>query len=103
MVLTDKLQAGTKQVQSKSRKVYECKYIRKEVDVFEATGERSHNLEKLFQALISVPPTSFEVEVERALSAACLFITRLRTRLTVRSIDYLHFLKLFREQLLVGV
>lgn len=33
-----------------------------EFDVFEATGNRKQNLEKLFQALNSVPPASAEAE-----------------------------------------
>lgn len=94
--LTDKLQAAIAQIQTQSNKRNDCKHIGKEFSVFEATGERTQNLEKLFQALSSVPPTS--VEAERAFSAAGLFITKLRSKLSDRSIDCLCFLKkLFHE------
>ncbi|XP_063841155.1 uncharacterized protein LOC135089507 [Scylla paramamosain] len=73
--LTDRLQAAIDQIQTQStKKRSECNYIGKEFSVFEATGDRTQNLEKLFQALNSVPPTS--VESERAFSAAGLFITK---------------------------
>ncbi|XP_045128679.1 uncharacterized protein LOC123516756 [Portunus trituberculatus] len=89
--LTDKLQAAIDQIQTQSKKRNECNYIAKEFSVFEATGDRTQNLEKLFQALNSVPPTS--VESERAFSAAGLFITKLRSKLSDHSIDCLCFLK----------
>lgn len=89
--LTDELQAAIAQIQTQSNKRNDCKHIGKEFSVFEATGDRTQNLEKLFQALNSVPPTS--VEAERAFSAAGLFITKLRSKLSDRSIDCLCFLK----------
>ena len=46
------------------------------------------------------PPTS--VESERAFSAAGLFITKLRTRLSVKNIDALCFLRnYYKKQLIV--
>ena len=48
MTLAEKLQATIEQVQSVNKKEYDCKHIGKEFSVFEATGERTHNLEKLF-------------------------------------------------------
>ena len=67
--------------------------ILQEMKVYEATGKRTPNLELLYQALKSIPPNS--VEAERAFSATGLFVSKLRTRLTDRSIDHMCFLKSF--------
>ena len=57
---------------------------------YNSTGERTPRLKKVMDALETIPPTS--VESERAFSAAGLFITKLRTRLSVKNIDALCFL-----------
>jgi hypothetical protein len=67
------------------------KHLSKELEIFEATGEKNTNIKLLFNALKTVPPTS--IESERAFSAAGLFITKMRTRLSDCSIDHLCFLK----------
>ena len=46
--------------------------------------------EKLYNALLIVPPTS--VEAERAFSACGLFVTKFRSQLSDESIDKLCFL-----------
>ena len=66
-------------------------HIVKELAVFELTKERTNNISKLYEAVKSVPPTS--VEAERAFSAACLFITKLRSRLSDKSINALCLLR----------
>ena len=65
--------------------------IKREMTIFENTGERPALLEKIFLAIKSLPPTS--VEAERAFSAAGLFVTKLRTRLSDKTIDTLCFLR----------
>ncbi len=67
--------------------------LSKEFDMFNLTGEKTANLHNLLEWLESVPPTS--VESERAFSAAGLFVTRLRTRLSDRSVNCLCFLRSF--------
>ena len=62
-------------------------------NIFEATGEMTMTIKRLFDALKSIPPTS--IEAERAFSAVGLFITKLRTRLTDKSINNLSFLRNF--------
>ena len=52
--------------------------------MFEVTGEKT-NIHFLIDALKTVPSTS--IESERVFSAAGLFITKLRTRLSDSSID----------------
>ena len=65
--------------------------IKKEMSVFESTGERPACIEKVFRAVRSLPPTS--TEAERAFSAAGLFLTKIRSSLSDRSIDNLCLLR----------
>ena len=67
--------------------------LQEEIRVFELTGSRSDNLTLLYQALLTIPPTS--VESERAFSVAGLFVTKLRSSLGDKSIDQLCFLKAY--------
>ena len=67
------------------------KHLAKEFDLFDATGQRTTNIDLLLEALKSIPPTS--VESKRSFSAAGLFVTKLRTRLSYRSVDPLCLLK----------
>ena len=55
----------------------------------ETTGEKPSKLEQLFKALLIIPPTS--VEAERAFFAAELFATKLRSRLSDKSVSALSF------------
>ena len=94
MSLTEKLDAAIKSaVIEKSEPLdnNNTKHLQKELNIFEVTGEKTNNIRFLIDALKTVPPTS--IESERAFSAAGLFITNLRTRLSDRSIDHLSFLK----------
>jgi hypothetical protein len=59
--------------------------------LFEASKTRSENLEKLFRALKSIPPTS--VEAERAFSSLGLFANKIRNRLNPETLDALSFLR----------
>ena len=58
---------------------------------FEATHERSADLEKLYQALLTIAPTS--VSSERAFSIAGNFLTRRRARIKDGTVDNLCFLQ----------
>ena len=69
------------------------KVIKQEMDLFEATRKRPTKLELLFNALLSIPPTS--VEAERAFSAAGLFVTKLHSHLSDKSLNALTFLHQF--------
>ena len=72
------------------------KTVQKELDLFDATGERTPRMLKIMRAIETIPPTS--VEAERAFSAAGLFITKLRTRLNNRSVDALCFLRAYYKK-----
>ena len=61
------------------------------MNVFEHTNVRLTTLAKVYNALLSVPPTS--VEVERSFCAAGLFVSNLRTSLKDETIDSLCFLR----------
>jgi len=59
--------------------------IKAEMALFDSTGKRGSCLETVYSYLLTVPPTS--VEAESALSAAGIFTTKLRSRLS----DNRHF------------
>ena len=65
--------------------------INKELTNFENTSEWPAILEKVFCAIKTLPPTT--VEAERAFSAAGMFVTKLRSRLSEKTIDALIFLR----------
>ena len=58
---------------------------------FEVTFRVTENLDKLYNALLSVKPTN--VESERAFSAAGLYLTKLRSNSSENSLNGLSFLK----------
>ena len=72
-------------------------HLKKEFALFEATGQKGKKIECLLNALKTIPPTS--IESERAFSAAGIFITKLRTRLSDKCIDHFCFLKSYYKNL----
>ena len=75
--------------QRESTKVYAR--LKRDIAVFQDTGERSPLIEKIFRGLSNTLPTS--VEAERAFSAADLFFTKIRSHLSDESIDKLCFFR----------
>jgi hypothetical protein len=70
--------------------------IEKELKSLEANnGKRTERLEKLYQALLTVKPTS--TASERVFSVAGIFITKLRNCMSASSLNSLVFFKLFFE------
>ena len=67
--------------------------IKREMIIFENTKKRPALLDTIFRALKTIPPTS--VEAERAFSAAGLFLTKIRSRLSDAAIDNCCFLRNF--------
>ncbi|GFT33124.1 uncharacterized protein TNCV_1264851 [Trichonephila clavipes] len=67
------------------------KIMKQETQLFESTENPSVNIIKLCETLKTIPPTS--VEAERVFSAARLLVTKLRTRLSDKSINCLCFPK----------
>ena len=65
--------------------------VQKKCEVFEASGIRPANLQTLYEALLTIQPTS--VEAERAFSACGLFVIKLRSRLHDSTIDALCFIR----------
>ncbi|GFV69164.1 uncharacterized protein TNCV_803541 [Trichonephila clavipes] len=66
------------------------KIMKQEMQLFDLTENQSPNIIKLYEALRTIPPMS--VEAERAFSAAGLFVTKLRTRLSDKMFnDESHF------------
>jgi hypothetical protein len=61
------------------------------MSAFEASKQRTGNLEKLYRALLNIAPTS--VASERAFSVSGSFVSRRRKGLSNEAIDDLCFLK----------
>ena len=80
---------------SKSEKTFDCKLsgIGKEMVLFESSGTRSKNLEKLLNALLTICPTS--VSSERAFSVSGSIVVRRRAGLKDETINDLCFLNGF--------
>ena len=72
---------------------YNFKKIRNEFKIFEATGKRTENLEVLFQALLTIQPTS--TSNERVFSVAGNFSTKIRNQLQFSTLNCLIFLKYY--------
>lgn len=71
--------------------------IKAEMALHESTGSRGRCLETVYSYLLTIPPTS--VEAERAFSAAGVFNTQLRSRLSDDSIDTLCFLRAYYSRI----
>lgn len=100
MTLNEKLEAAirsqTKSFQSSvSGSVSVGNHFGKDLEVFEATSERTPNITNLLNLLKSIPPTS--VESKRVFSAAGLFVTKMRTRLSDRRVDCLCYLRAYYQ------
>jgi hypothetical protein len=67
------------------------KTIKKEMGVYKATGKRPSSLDLVRTALLSIPPTS--TEAERPFSCVGLFVTKLCTSLSDKSINNLFILR----------
>ena len=67
--------------------------IKAEMAVFANSARRGRNLETIYDYLMSIPPTS--VEAERAFSAAGALCTKMRSRLSDKTLDMLCFLRYY--------
>ena len=65
--------------------------MRQEFRLFEATNKRLHNLDMLYNALLTIRPSS--VEAKRVFSSTGFFFINIRTRLTDNHFDALVFLR----------
>ncbi|GFS97714.1 uncharacterized protein TNCV_2558711 [Trichonephila clavipes] len=71
--------------------------MKQEMQLFDSTENPSPNIIKLCEASKTIPPTS--AEDERAFSAAGLFVTKLRTRLSDKIVfKFFEILMHFRER-----
>ena len=85
---SSKSQSSSTQNVDDSQKIQQ---FSKELSLFELTEERTLNVTKLFEAVKTIPATS--VEAERAFSAAGLFVTKIRSRLTDKNLNALCLLR----------
>lgn len=70
--------------------------IKTEMAMFKASGVRGHCLELVYRCLLTIPAAS--VEAERSFSAAGILCTKLRSRLSDKSLDSLCFLRSFYRE-----
>ena len=73
------------------------KWLKSEFTLFKNTGQRPENLQKLLNAILSIKPTS--IDVERVFSVCGSFCTKIRSRLSDKSIQALVFLKYYYKKL----
>lgn len=73
------------------------KWLKSEFTLFKNTGQRTENLQKLYDAILSIRPTS--TDVERVFSVVASFCTKIRSRLSDKSLCALVFLKYFYNKM----
>jgi hypothetical protein len=88
-------ESSPKQVTSLTSSTLE-NIVGRELDLFRATGQRGIVLNLLYQALLTIPPTS--VEAERAFSASGLFLTKLLSRLSDETLCKVTMLRSYFQQ-----
>lgn len=72
------------------------KWLKSEFMLFKNTGQRTENLQKLYNALLCIKPTS--TDVERVFSVCTNFCTKIRSRLSDKSLQALVFLKYYYKK-----
>lgn len=72
------------------------KWLKAEFTLFKNTGQRTENLQKLFEAILTIKPTS--TDVERVFSVCANFCTKIRSRLSDKSLSALVFLKYYYKK-----
>ena len=89
--LAGELAEFLKSKQSTSR--VEADTFTKEFNLHVSGGVRTKTLQEAYEAVLVVPPTS--VEAERVFSAAGLYLTKIRCRMSDSTLNMLIFLKFF--------
>lgn len=69
------------------------KWLKAEFTLYKNTGKRTENLEKILDALLTIKPTS--TDVERVFSVCANFCTKIRSRLSDKSLSALVFLNYY--------
>ena len=72
------------------------KWLKSEFTLFRNSGQRTENLQKLYNAILSIKPTS--TDAERVFSVCTNFCTKLRSRLSDKSLNALVFLKYYYKK-----
>ena len=67
--------------------------MKKEMSLFESGGSRGFHLQKIYDYLKTIPPSS--IEPERAFSAAGYFCNKIRANFNDETIDELCFLRAY--------
>ncbi len=72
------------------------KWLKTEFVLFKNSGQRTENLQKIYNSLLSIRPTS--TDVERVFSICTSFCTKIRSRLSDKSLNALVFLKYYYKK-----
>lgn len=72
------------------------KSLKSEFIHFKNTGQRTEKLQNLYDAILTIKPTS--IDVERVFSVCSSFCTKIRSRLSDKSLQALVFLKYFYKK-----
>lgn len=88
--LVDAISAALKTKPIKTKSINK-KNIQKELQFYESTGNKTKNLDKLLEALMTIQPTS--IESERTFSTSSNFCTKKRSSMSDSTINALSFLK----------
>lgn len=72
------------------------KWLKSEFALFKNTGKRTKNMQNLLDALLTIKPTS--TDVERVFSVCASFCTKIRSRLSDKSLAALVFLKYYYKK-----
>ena len=88
-----KLQESTSTTTTNAAAQDKFKWLKSEFVLFKNTGKRTDHLQKLYDALLSIKPTS--TDVERVFSVSASFCTKIRSRLSDKSLNALVFLNFF--------
>lgn len=76
--------------------IEEFKVLKSEFVLYKNTNQRTSNLQKLYDALLTIKPTS--TDVERVFSSATFYCTKIRSNLADVSLNALVFLKFWKQR-----
>lgn len=98
MTMTDELNSALQSAGvDKSAPTHNYNTLESEFRLFRANGQRTEHLQRLLSALLTIKPAS--TDIERVFSAAALVVTKIRSRLSDKSLDDLIFLRYFYKNL----
>jgi hypothetical protein len=93
LTLEDELNRLIDEAHDEPQPENDFKSLKAEFTAFARTGTRTDNLQKLYNALLTIKPTS--TDVERVFSSTNWYCSKIRSRLSDKSLSALVFLKFY--------